>query len=68
LFGLDNTLVDRAGAFRNWARAFLQQRDSTATTKKSSGSNKRIATGLASRIAFFEKVRSHYELPDPVAG
>jgi HAD superfamily hydrolase (TIGR01549 family) len=64
LFDLDNTLVDRAGAFRTWARAFVESRglgdDELGWLERADGD------GLLPRAALFEQVRARYRLDDPV--
>jgi putative hydrolase of the HAD superfamily len=65
LFDLDNTLIDRAGAFRDWVRAFVANR--------ALGGQQEIAwlegadnDGFAPRGEFFREVRRRYELAESV--
>jgi len=65
LFDLDNTLIDRAGAFRLWARSF--------TDRHRLGGEDEVGwledadeDGFSSRAAFFERVRARYDLRQPV--
>jgi putative hydrolase of the HAD superfamily len=64
LFDLDNTLVDRAAAFRRWAHAFAASRglpdgevDWLVCTD---------GDGLVPRAAFFAQVRARHRLVDPL--
>jgi putative hydrolase of the HAD superfamily len=65
LFDLDNTLIDRAGGFRSWARAFVAARalgrdDEVSWLEAADGD------GFVSRLEFLERVRSRYALAEPV--
>lgn len=64
LFDLDDTLIDRAGVFRNWARAFVDGLglgpDEIAWLVRADDD------GLLPRAAFFERVRARYRLDGPV--
>ena len=64
-FDLDNTLIDRAEAFRAWAAAFASERrlgDEKAIAWLQEADN----DGLSPRAEFFAHVRSRYDLVDPI--
>lgn len=64
LFDLDNTLIDRAGAFRQWASKFTADR---ALGQKEVEWLERVDDdGFAPRNEFFEEVRQRYELAESV--
>ena len=62
LFDLDNTLIDREHAFRQWARRFLGTRG--LETAEMSWLVSVDADGKASRPAFFGAVKARYGLPE----
>lgn len=65
LFDLDNTLFDRAAAFRRWAERFADQHG-----LGDEGSRWFCATdddGLAERAALFGAAKQHFGLPQTVA-
>lgn len=64
LFDLDNTLIDRAGAFRAWACAFAEQHGLPAG--EAEWMERADADGLASRTSLFEQARSRFGLGESV--
>jgi putative hydrolase of the HAD superfamily len=66
VFDLDNTLIDRDRFFREWAEAFVQERqlDPTAALE---GLRAADRDGMTPRDGFFEEVRSRLALSTPVA-
>jgi putative hydrolase of the HAD superfamily len=65
LFDLDNTLIDRAAAFRAWAAGFVAERnlggeDELAWLEQADGD------GLTPRGAFFAAVCARYGVPDRI--
>jgi HAD superfamily hydrolase (TIGR01509 family) len=65
LFDLDNTLIDRAGAFGDWARAFVAER-ALGGQKEIEWLEEADDDGLAPRADFFAEVRSRYALAESV--
>jgi putative hydrolase of the HAD superfamily len=65
LFDLDNTLIDRAAAFRLWASAFLAGR-SLGGEREVDWLCEADRDGLTPRPLLFEQVRSRYRLADGV--
>lgn len=65
LFDLDNTLIDRAGAFTEWARAFVAEHrlggDAEIEWLEESDND-----GLAPRADFFTEVRMRYGLAEAI--
>lgn len=65
LFDLDNTLIDRAGAFRIWASAFISER-TLGGQPEIEWLEEADSDGLTPRFEFFAQVSSRYALPEPV--
>lgn len=66
VFDLDNTLIDRNRFFREWAEAFVQDRqlDPKAALEVLRAADR---DGMTPRDGFFEEVRSRLALSTPVA-
>ncbi len=65
LFDLDNTLVDRAGAFRQWATGFSAKFE--LGTGATEWMVERDRDGKVSREVFFAELRGHFGITTPVA-
>jgi putative hydrolase of the HAD superfamily len=66
LFDLDDTLIDRAGAFRIWAAAFVAER-ALGGEREVEWLEQADRDGLSPRAAeFFEQVRLRFALTEPV--
>jgi FMN phosphatase YigB (HAD superfamily) len=61
LIDLDNTLVDRDGAFRQWARGFADNPEDVEWLVRAD------AGGTRSRQAMGDDVKSHFSLDDSIA-
>jgi putative hydrolase of the HAD superfamily len=64
LFDLDNTLVDRGGAFRRWAQAFLAER--ALDPEELAWLEREDRDGALARPAFFGLVQARYRLEEQV--
>lgn len=64
LSDLDNTLIDRAGAFRIWARAFSSEHE--LGPSEIDRLERLDGDGLTARLEFFSRVRSRYALKEHV--
>jgi putative hydrolase of the HAD superfamily len=64
LFDLDNTLIDRAAAFRSWAAAFAAAHDLAATAVDVL--ERLDGDGLVPRERLFADVRKRFGLEEPV--
>jgi FMN phosphatase YigB (HAD superfamily) len=64
LFDLDNTLIDRDGAFRHWAGGFLADRDLDPTELE--WVRREDDDGKASRHVFFAALRARFGLSESV--
>ena len=64
LFDLDNTLIDRQAAFRQWAAAFLD--GGTSMRAMSSGSSMPTSTAMPLGPTSSPKLRARYRLPQTV--
>jgi putative hydrolase of the HAD superfamily len=64
LFDLDNTLIDRVGAFRRWATIFVAERNLGAAEVE--WLERTDHDGFKPRPQFFDEVRTRFDLLDPL--
>ena len=67
LFDLDNTLIDREGAFRLWAQRFLRARGIDSDDGALAWILEVDEAGMAPRESFFAAVRARFDLPEEPA-
>ncbi|MEA2538262.1 MAG: putative hydrolase of the superfamily [Chloroflexota bacterium] len=64
IFDLDNTLVDRARFFREWAQLFTDDRNLGASGVQ--WLHEADEDGVSARMVLFERTRERFELPESV--